>query len=112
MNVRVLMAVCLLCAAPLTSCTTRSVMLDAPLVSMTDGPKEKGAYSIGRDVSVRYCMGEDALSTKESPVGMIDEVVFRAQKEADSKYIAQVTIQEVKEFFSNPCYELQGKAAN
>lgn len=95
-----------------TSCTTRTVMLDAPLVSMTKGPKKSGKYKIGKDVSASYCMGDKAMSTQDSTVGMIDEVVFRAQKSAKANYIAEVTIQQVNKLFSNPCYELQGKAAN
>lgn len=103
--------VLLFCAFASVSCASRSLMLDAPMVSMTKGPKSKGAYTIGKDVKARYCSGDKAVSTSESTVGMIDEVVFLAQKQSNAPYLAEVTIYEVTELFSNPCYELTGKAA-
>jgi hypothetical protein len=102
----------LLCAVNMASCVTRTLMLDAPLVSMTKGPKPKGGYKVGNDVKANYCSGDKAISTDESVVGMIDEVVYRAQKSSKASYIAEVTIYEVNKLFSNPCYELKGKAAN
>ena len=98
-------------AATSVSCVTRTLMLDAPLVSATKGPKAKGGYTIGNEVKANYCMGDQAISTQDSTVGMLDEVVFRAQKSAKTDYIAEATVYEVKKFFSNPCYELNGKAA-
>lgn len=102
----------LMFAAVSTSCVSRTLMLDAPLVSMTKGPKAKGGYKIGKEVKAKFCHGDEVTSTEDSVVGMIDEVVFRAQKTANSSYIAEVSIYEVNQAFSAPCYELKGKAAN
>ena len=103
---------CFFCAASSISCVSRTLMLDAPLVSMTKGPKAKGGYKIGKEVTSKYCSGDTVTSTQDSTAGMIDEVVFRAQQSSKASYIAEVSIYEVQKFFSGPCYELKGKAAN
>jgi hypothetical protein len=77
----------------LSGCVSRYAILTVPAVSMTNASFEPGAtYEDGGPVTAQYCTGDDSISSSDNNVGLIDEVVLKAQKESGAKYLRDVTI--------------------
>lgn len=77
----------------LTGCVSRYAILTVPAVSMTNASFEPGAtYVDAGPVTAQYCTGDDAISSSDNNIGLIDEVVLKAQKQSGAKYLRDVTI--------------------
>jgi hypothetical protein len=81
------LAAVLTIAAP--GCALRSPLMKAPLVSETlDSVDPSVKHQELGPVSARYCPGEDPLVSRDkSQIGMLDEVIYRAQKDKNADYI-------------------------
>ena len=99
--------VALILAATFSSCAMqKTLLLSTPAVSMSEASFESGKkYSPAGEIQTRYCKGEDPLSSPKSEqnVGMMDEVVYRAQKESGARYIANAQF-----FNQGNCMLLEG----
>ena len=77
----------------LAGCASRYALLTVPAVSMTNASFDPGGtYEDGGPVTAQYCTGDDAISSRDNNVGLIDEVVLKAQKGSGAKYLRDVTI--------------------
>jgi hypothetical protein len=90
-----------------TGCATRESLFSVPVISMTENSMaaNSSAKAIG-PVTSQYCRGQDAITGQGETVGFVDEVVMRAQKEKDAKYIREAQV-----FRKGDCYLLEGTAA-
>lgn len=94
-----------------TGCATRTQILSTPLVSMTETGTAPGTkLTPAGKVSSSFCIGDKVMSTNTMNVGLLDEVIFRAQQESKARYITDMQFYIKQSFFSNPCYELEGTA--
>ncbi len=82
-----------------TSCVTRwEPLMNAEIISMDSTDFKKGSYKEGPQVNEKYCFvpGEEkqAISYKEgdATVGLVDEVIMRAQKKTKAKGLKNVSI--------------------
>ena len=68
---------------------SRQSLVNLPAVSMSTKGMEAGATAekIG-PVSAEFCTGDDAISTTDSNVGLMDEVIARAEQQSGASYIA------------------------
>ena len=94
------------------ACTTRTQLLSTPLVSMTEIGTAPGSKKpiAAEAVSSEYCFGDKALSTKTINIGLLDEVIFRAQQKSKARYITDVQIFRKEEFMGKTCIQLEGTA--
>ncbi len=90
----------------LAACATRQPILTTPAVSMTTAniPTDYKGKEIG-PVNSRYCYGDEALTRKGDNVGLMDEVIFRAQQDSKATYITNATF-----FTEGKCIVLEGTA--
>lgn len=92
-----------------SGCATRYSLLSTPAVSMSDAAFETGytAKDSGA-INTRYCRGDDPVSSSSKDsyqIGLMDEVIAKAQKESGARYIANA------QFFSEgSCVVLEGTA--
>ena len=96
-----------LAALPLTACVTmRQPLLSTPAVSMTTDSVKPGhkAVDLG-PVTSKYCYGEPATTKKGDSVGLMDEVVMRAQQEKKATYISNANFS-----YEGMCIVLEGNA--
>lgn len=87
-------------------CATRQPILTTPAVSMTQ-PSIAPDYK-GKDlgpVTSRYCYGDEAQTKKGDSVGLMDEVIYRAQQDSKANYITNATF-----FTEGKCIVLEGTA--
>ncbi|MCM2282929.1 MAG: hypothetical protein NDI61_13900 [Bdellovibrionaceae bacterium] len=87
-------------------CATRYPLLSTPAVSTTEKSFVSGykAKPVG-PVNARYCMGEDSIAGKKSTIGLMDEVIARAQSETKASYISDAQF-----FAEGQCVILEGTA--
>lgn len=79
----------------LNACATRHTILTAPAVSMTRPSVDPNHVTQpGDKVSAEYCEGDDAITSDENSVGLIDEAVMKAQRQSGAEYISDVTISQ------------------
>jgi hypothetical protein len=90
----------------LTSCASMQPLMSAPAVSMSRTSVAPGTKSqeIG-PVSARYCRGDDATTGSGSTVGLLDEVIRKAETSSKASYIGQASFQ-----YDGTCIELEGVA--
>ena len=87
-------------------CASRQALFTMPSVSMTETApvRSKMGTELG-PVSTSFCSGDQATSAKGNSVGLIDEVIAKAQKEKNASFIKNA------QFFQNgSCIELEGVA--
>lgn len=72
-----------------SGCAMRSPLMKAPVVSQTmDSIDPKAKTEDLGPVSARYCPGETPSATSDpNDIGLLDEVIFRAQTSKDASYI-------------------------
>lgn len=72
-----------------SGCTLRSPLMKAPLVSATvDSVDLRAKHVELGPVSTRFCPGDPAIASSDpSHVGLLDEVILKAQREKDADYI-------------------------
>ena len=100
----------MICASLLVmiaGCATRSPLLSTPAVSMTQDsvPKGSTAKNLG-PVTSRYCYGDEATTRKGDTVGLMDEVIMKAQEEKKASYIANANFS----YEGTSCIVLEGDA--
>lgn len=87
------LAILSMAALSLGGCAARYALLTVPAISMTQPsfePTHKGAQ--GSRIEATYCQGEAPISSHDNNVGLIDEVVLKAQKQSGASYLSDVTI--------------------
>ena len=69
-------------------CTSRQALVTLPAVSMTTASIATGATftAATAEVEGQFCSGDDALVSKDSNVGLMDEVTMKVQKESGADY--------------------------
>jgi hypothetical protein len=74
-----------------SGCALRSPLMKAPLASVTvDSVDPTIKHQDLGPVEAKYCPGDEPLaSTDKSNIGMLDEVIFRAQKDKGASYIRE-----------------------
>jgi hypothetical protein len=74
-------------------CSAHYKILSVPAMSMTvpSLPAGTAATAAGR-VEAQFCTGDDAVVSKDANVGLIDEVVAKAQQKSGAQYLSDVTI--------------------
>ncbi len=85
--------------------TPRTLVLRAPAVSMTEISFDAGAkFSSAGAIKSRFCPGDNA-STDDGDlnIGLIDELIAKAQKTSGAKYIANAQF-----FTQGNCMLLEG----
>ncbi len=77
----------------LVGCASRYAILTVPAASMTHSSFEAGhtATEIG-PVTAKFCQGDTPLSSQDHNVGLIDEVILKAEKQSEASYLKDVTI--------------------
>jgi len=95
---------------PLTGCLTdRDLIVSFPVASMTQASVPQGqAVTDGKEGNVKFCQGDKAISTKEVTVGVLDELIARAEHQSKSKFIRDVQL--FRSAGSANCFELDFKA--
>jgi hypothetical protein len=91
----------------MTGCATvRQPLLSTPAVSMTQDsvPKDSKTVDLG-PVESKYCYGEPALSKKADSIGLMDEVILKAQQDKKASYIANANFS-----YEGTCIVLEGEA--
>ncbi len=90
-------------------CAHRSQILSTPVVSMTETSSNEKIDKLQElgPVTSQYCMGDDPVSTDKSSgdIGLMDEVITKAQKEKNARYIKNATF-----FSQGRCVILEGIA--
>lgn len=78
-------------------------ILSAGLVSMTErGQTKAGLKEVGK-VEATYCSGDEPIVSRDGEIGLIDEVVMRAQRDSQVTYIKNA------QFYSQgACVSLEG----
>ncbi len=89
----------------LVACTSREPLMSVSMVSMTKYSFSQGNLQEVGLVETRFCKGDPAISSTSSNVGMIDEVVLKAQKEKRADYISNVLVSR-----EGKCIVLEGMA--
>jgi len=80
--------------ATASGCSTpRYPILTVPAVSMTRASTDEvsSAKAAGK-VEAEFCTGDDPISSKDQNVGLIDEVIMKAQKQSGAEYLTDVVI--------------------
>lgn len=92
--------------SPLGCATMRQPLLTTPAVSMTDTSTsaDRKLVDLG-PVESRFCYGDEAISRKGDTVGLMDEVILKAQKEKNASYI-----KDAKFAYEGSCIVLEGTA--
>ena len=69
-------------------CTSRQALVTLPAVSMTTNSIAPGTSftAANAEVEGQFCSGDDALASKDSNVGLMDEVTLKVQKESGADY--------------------------
>ncbi|MEY4064030.1 MAG: hypothetical protein RIR26_238 [Pseudomonadota bacterium] len=95
---------------PLTACLSdRDLIVSFPVASMTQASLPQGqAVTEGKEGNVKFCEGDKAISTKEATVGVLDELILRAERQSKSKFIRDVQL--FRSAGSANCFELDYKA--
>lgn len=70
------------------ACTSRLALVTLPAVSMTTASIAAGSTftPANAEVEGQFCSGDDALVSKDSNVGLMDEVTMKVQKESGADY--------------------------
>jgi len=77
----------------MSGCSARYAVLTVPAVSMTNPSFQSGAPGTAAGhVESTYCPGDDAITSQDKNVGLIDEAVMKAQKESGAAYLSDVTV--------------------
>ena len=90
-----------------SACATQRTLLTAPMVSMTDS-NEAAPNSLkpAGNIESSYCYGDEPLATKnKNDIGLMDEVIFRAQQQSGAKFIQNATF-----IAEGKCLKLDGIA--
>ena len=88
----------------LGGCCSPTPIFQAPVVSMTRA--NMSSLKEGDSVSAKWCTGDDPVTGKSSTLGMMDEVIMKAQKKAHADAITNARfIQECS------CLTVKGTAA-
>ena len=96
------------CFGALVGCATpKTLILSTPAVSNTSNAFEPNAkFTDGGEVKSQYCRGDASISPGgDLNVGLMDEVISRAQKDHSAKYIANAQF-----FTQGNCVLLEGTA--
>lgn len=97
--------IAVLCVATI-GCASRQTILTVPAVSMTHDSTPDGVHSSpAGHVEAEFCEGDDPLVSRDKNVGLIDEVVMKAQKQSGATYISDVTISQ-----KGDCVMVEGTA--
>jgi hypothetical protein len=100
---------CLFNAAMIGCVTNRELIVSVPVASMSQTSIPKGkAVTQGKPGTVKFCQGNKAISTKESTVGLLDELIKRGEVQSKSRYLTDVQLFTSTE--GSRCFELDFKA--
>jgi len=72
-------------------CSARYTILTVPAVSMTNSSFATPGTP-GAKVEATYCQGDAPIVSKDLNVGLIDEVVMKAQQKSGATYLSDVVI--------------------
>jgi len=94
-------------AALTTSCCTKTLVLQSPVVSMTKA-EARSPLKEGKEISTKWCTGDQQYSSggDDSELGLIDEVTAKAQKENKADYLMNARF-----FQSCSCMIVEANAA-
>lgn len=83
----------LLAALCSTACSYRYTILTVPAISATNASFEADFKATkGPKVNVEYCQGDDPIVSHDNNIGLIDEAVAKAEKQAGAQYLKDVVI--------------------
>jgi len=94
MNTRILV-VCFVAFSALVSAgcgTTRFQLASMSAVSMSQTSLQPGETLVisNKEVEAEFCTGDDALVSRDSLVGLMDEASMKAQKKSGADYLMNV----------------------
>ncbi|MFO1527101.1 MAG: hypothetical protein U1F16_14135 [Turneriella sp.] len=106
-NMKTLMVIIAAGSALLTvGCLSmKTKVLTAPVVSMKQSDVAKPGQVIG-PVNSKYCAGDETIGDQDSNIGLMDQVILKAEKEHKATYIKDA------QFFTDGgnCMMLEGTA--
>ena len=106
MNTFKKVAVALVIGFSFAGCASQRPLFKSPMVSTTDGSVEASAHleNLGL-VTAQYCPGDQPMDPDNKNIGMLDEVIAKAQSSVKARYI-----KDAQFYTAGNCVYLEGTA--
>ena len=106
MNTSKKLSIALTIGISLAGCASQRPLFKAPMVSTTDSSVETPGHleDLG-PVTARYCPGDPPQDPTNKNIGMLDEVIGKAQSSVNARYI-----KDAQFYTAGNCVYLEGTA--